>query len=90
MNFESLLGRAYFRVWSMRARAVIMAAETPRDAPRVAASGPDPDRILLFGSDIFVGRGVLSHDIAFPGYLARTVAKVTGRGVDVTFRRTVI
>lgn len=83
MNFESLLGRAYFRVWSMRTRAVIMAADTPRDAPRVCATGPDPDRILLFGSDVFVGRGVLSHDIAFPGYLARTVAKATGRGVDV-------
>jgi GAF domain-containing protein len=82
-NFRSLLGRTYFRIWSKRTRAVIMAAARPLDEPRVCASGPDPDRILLFGSDVFVGRGVLSHEVAFPGHLARTVAKATGRGVGV-------
>ena len=64
-------------------RASLAAVETPTDIPRVHASGLDPDRILLFGSDIFVGRGVLSHEVAFPGYLARSIARKTGRGVDV-------
>lgn len=36
--------------------------ETPTDIPRVHAGGPNPDRILLFGIDIIVGRGVLSHE----------------------------
>jgi hypothetical protein len=82
-NFRSLLGRGYFRIWSSRIRAVMMGAATPRDGLRVCASGADPDRILLFGSDVFMGRGVLSHEVAFPGHLARTVAKGTDRGVDV-------
>jgi hypothetical protein len=82
-NLESLLRRTYFHMWALRTRAVIRAAATPRDEPRVYASGPDPDRILLFGSDVFVGRGVLSHEVAFPGYLARTIAQATGRGADI-------
>ncbi len=80
---RSLLGQTRFRLWAMRTWAAINAVETPTDPPRVHASGPDPDRILLFGSDIFVGRGVLSHEVAFPGYVARAIARETGRGVDV-------
>jgi hypothetical protein len=57
--------------------------ETPIDPPRAHASGPDPDRILLFGSDMFVGRGVLSHEVGLPGHLARAISRETGRGVDV-------
>ena len=82
-HFESLFAKARFRLWSLRIQASSEAVETPTDIPRVHASGLDPDRILLFGSDIFVGRGVLSHEVAFPGYLARSIARKTGRGVDV-------
>jgi len=82
-RFKSLFAQTRFRLWSLRTRAFIAAAETPTDIPRVHASGPDPDRILLFGSDILVGRGVLSHEVAFPGYLARSIARKTGRGVDI-------
>ena len=81
--FESLFAKTRLRLWSLRMRASLAAVETPTDIPRVHASGLDPDRILLFGSDIFVGRGVLSHEVAFPGYLARSIARKTGRGVDV-------
>ena len=55
----------------------------PTDAPHAHASGPDPDRVLLYGSGPSVGYGVLSNDIALPGQLARTLSAVTGRGVDV-------
>ncbi len=79
----SLFSGLCFRVWAMQTRSAIMSAETPSDPPRVHAIGPDPDRILLFGSDVFVGRGVLSHNVAFPGYVARTIARTTKRGVDV-------
>ena len=82
-HFEWLFAQTRFRLWSLRTRASLAAVEKPTDIPRVHASGPDPDRILLFGSDIFVGRGVLSHEVAFPGYLARAIARETGRGVDV-------
>ena len=55
----------------------------PTDDPRVHASGVDADRILLFGTGAAVGWGVLSHDLALPGALARAVARTTGRGADV-------
>jgi hypothetical protein len=67
----------------MKTWASIASAETPENEPRAHASGPDPDRILLFGSDMLVGRGVLSHDVALPGYLARKIATETHRGVDI-------
>lgn len=81
--FDALFAGPRFRLWAMRTRALIEAAETPTDIPRVHAGGPDPDRLLLFGSDIIVGRGVVSHEVAFPGHLARAIARDTGRGVDV-------
>jgi hypothetical protein len=55
----------------------------PTDDPRVHASGVDSDRILLFGSGLTMGWGVLSHDLALPGSLARAVSSLTGRGSDV-------
>jgi hypothetical protein len=82
-HLEWWFAQTRFRLWSLRMRASLAGVVKPTDIPRVHASGPDPDRILLFGSDIFVGRGVLSHEVAFPGYLARSIARETGRGVDV-------
>lgn len=55
----------------------------PTDDPRVHASGVDSDRILLFGGGLLVGWGVLSHDLALPGSVARGVSNLTGRGADV-------
>lgn len=55
----------------------------PTDDPRVHASGVNSDRILLVGSGAAVGWGVLSHDIALPGSLARALSNLTGRGTDV-------
>ncbi|MFM9920432.1 hypothetical protein [Lacisediminihabitans sp. H27-G8] len=80
---RSMVSATHFRVWAAQTRSAIMAVETPLDPPRARAVGPDPDRVLLFGSDVFMGRGVLSHDIAFPGHLARAVSKATRRGVDI-------
>ncbi|MEP6744879.1 MAG: GAF domain-containing protein [Gemmatimonadota bacterium] len=55
----------------------------PTDAPQVHAPGLDSDRILVFGSGAAVGWGVLSHDLALPGALARALSARSGRGVDV-------
>ena len=55
----------------------------PRDSPQVHAAGVNSDRILLFGSGPAVGWGVLSHDLALPGSLARALTARTGRGTDV-------
>jgi hypothetical protein len=55
----------------------------PFDDPRTHASGVDSDRILLFGTADAVGWGVVSHDLALPGMLARSLSAQTGRGTDV-------
>lgn len=78
-----LRGISGFDVWSARTWSSILSADTPTDVPRAHGSGPDPDRVLLFGSDMFLGRGMLSHDLAFPGQFARAVSQTTSRGIDV-------
>ncbi|MDQ1582072.1 MAG: hypothetical protein QOF36_126 [Microbacteriaceae bacterium] len=53
------------------------------DAPQAHSAGIDSDRVLVFGSGVAVGWGVLSHDLALPGWLARSLSSLTGRGADV-------
>lgn len=58
----------------------------PSGAPISHGSGPDPDRILIFGGLIVRGLGVASYDLALSGHLARKIAARTGRGADVETR----
>lgn len=55
----------------------------PSGPPAARAAGPDPDRILLFGSGIAIGYGAETHDLALAGQIARQVSDLTGRGVQV-------
>jgi hypothetical protein len=55
----------------------------PQDAPRAHSPGRDLDRVLLFGSGPAMGWGVMSHQIALPGTLARALSLRSGRGTDV-------
>jgi hypothetical protein len=71
------------RSWGRGVFRSLSGVPRPTDDPRVHASGLDSDRILIFGSGAAVGWGVLSHDLAVPGALARSLSKLTGRGVDV-------
>ncbi|MET3767974.1 hypothetical protein ABIB15_000646 [Marisediminicola sp. UYEF4] len=69
--------------------AYLTAATTWYDLPRPTgstgahASGADPLRVLLIGCGPAVGFGVLTHDLALPGGIARQLSTETGRGVDV-------
>ncbi|CAN5180325.1 hypothetical protein BH11ACT5_BH11ACT5_01000 [soil metagenome] len=56
---------------------------TPSDPPQVHAPGSDSDRVLLLGSGIAVGYGVMSHDLALGGFLARELSTQTNRGASV-------
>jgi GAF domain-containing protein len=71
------------RLALIRLSSAVADLPRPRDSPHAHASGADPDRVLLFGSGPAVGYGVLSHDLALPGQLARQISAGTGRGTDV-------
>jgi hypothetical protein len=71
------------RAWGRRALRSLTSVPRPVDDPRAHASGVDADRLLLFGSGGAVGWGVLSHAMALPGSIARSLSSVTGRGTDV-------
>lgn len=77
------LVRPLMRLFLWRLTRTVSTLPTPTDAPHAHSSGTDPDRFLLFGSGPAVGYGVLSHDLALPGQLARQVSASTGRGVDL-------
>ena len=83
VGIADLALRPLMRGWGRRALRNISFAPRPIDDPRAHASGTDTDRILLFGSGAAVGWGVLSHDLALPGSLARALSRLTGRGADV-------
>jgi hypothetical protein len=53
------------------------------DSPHVHAPGIDPDRILITGDGASAGRGVITHDLGLPGYLARSITVLTGRATDI-------
>ena len=53
------------------------------DSPHVHAPGTNPDRVLLTGEGAATGRGVRTHDLGLPGYLARALTARTGRATDV-------
>lgn len=77
------------RVWAAAAGAGLGNVPRPTDAPHAHSPGTDSDRILIFGSGPAVGWGVLSHDLALPGSLARALSARSSRGadVDVVFNR---
>jgi lysophospholipase L1-like esterase len=55
----------------------------PRDATTISTAGPDPDRVLIFGSGPAVGWGVLTNEIALPGSLARALTRRTRCGTQI-------
>ncbi len=74
------------RLWVANSAESWRSLPRPHDAPFAYAAGPDPLRLLLIGSGMAVGYGVLSHDLGMPGYLARDLSALTGRGASVDVR----
>ena len=71
------------RAWAAASERGFGAIPVPTDAPQAHSAGIDSDRVLIFGSGLAIGRGVVSHNLALPGSLARALSAQTGRGVDV-------
>lgn len=55
----------------------------PSESPAVHGGGIDPARVLLVGSGIAAGYGVLTHELGFAGHLARRLAVLSGRAIDI-------
>ncbi|MBP2456832.1 hypothetical protein ABID70_002356 [Clavibacter michiganensis] len=53
----------------------------PDDDARGTVEGPDPARIAVVGETGMISLGVRTHQIALPAFLARHLARRTGRGV---------
>lgn len=71
------------RVWVAAVDREFETVPRPMDAPRALSAGLDSDRVLIFGCGPAVGWGVLSHNLALPGSLARALSARTGRGMEV-------
>lgn len=68
-------------IWLISQRTSAQSIPRPTDAPHAHAAGFNSDRVLIFGCGPAVG--VVSHEIALPGSLARALSARTGRGTDV-------
>ena len=75
--------RPLMRVWTASAERQDRHLPRPSDVPQAHAAGIDSDRVLILGCGPAVGWGVLSHQLALPGSLARELSGRTGRGADV-------
>lgn len=75
--------RPLMRVWAASAERQDRHLPRPSDAPQAHAAGIDSDRVLILGCGPAVGWGVLSHQVALPGSLARELSARTGRGADI-------
>jgi lysophospholipase L1-like esterase len=71
------------KVWLTTQQSAARYIPRPSDDPHAHAPGPEADRILIFGAGPAMGWGVVSHDIALPGSVARLLTAHTGRGTDV-------
>lgn len=71
------------RVWLATSSNSWRRLPRPADEPHVHYSGVAPDRVLVVGSGAVVGYGVLSWELSLSGQLAKKVAELTGRGIDI-------
>jgi hypothetical protein len=82
-NVPRWVSAPVLRAWIASKSGEVDRLPRPGDAPESHSLGVDSDRVLIFGGGPAVGWGVLSHEIALPGALARALSRRTGRGADV-------
>lgn len=70
-------------LWRAGIKQALVRVPRPFDSPHASAPGPDSARVLIFGAGLAVGWGVTTHELALPGFLARMLFPLTGRGIDV-------
>jgi hypothetical protein len=80
---ESATLRSMMRVWLLSAEMARTDLPRPPAAGSIQVAGDDPLRILLMGNGAAVGYGVLTHDLALAGHLARQLSALTRRGTEL-------
>jgi hypothetical protein len=77
------VARQGVRMWLSSTALTRAIIPQPPGLAAVHTGGASPVKILLAGSGASIGFGVLSHDLALAGHLARQVTAITGRAVDM-------
>jgi hypothetical protein len=75
--------RPITRLWLRSAELAQSELPQPVDPPHVHTAGTNPDRILLVGTGAAAGVGVLTHELGLAGHLARNLAALTGRAMEL-------
>lgn len=75
--------RPVTRLWLRSAELAQSELPQPTDPPHVHTAGTNPDRILLVGTGAAAGVGVLTHELGLAGHLARNLAALTGRAMEL-------
>lgn len=76
--------KSFMLVWLYTSPHSWRGVPLPEPGPPVVVAGPHSLRVLLCGSGIAVGYGVASHELALGGSLSRSLAALTGRGIEVS------
>ena len=82
-SLQYIVARPLIGLWLTMSKNSWHRRVVASDSPHVHAPGMDPDRVLLAGDGAATGRGVVTHDLGLPGYLARSLSARTGRAADV-------
>jgi GAF domain-containing protein len=77
------IARVLLRSWLAHSPDSWRRRVTAVDPPVVHAAGTDPDRVFMVGDGVASGRGVVTHELGLPGYLARSLTAITGNATDV-------
>ncbi|WP_010202478.1 GDSL-type esterase/lipase family protein [Salinibacterium sp. PAMC 21357] len=75
--------KSFLMVWLYASPHSWRGLPLPDSGPPVRVEGANLKHVLLCGSGIVVGYGVSSHELALGGSLARSLAALTGNGVEV-------
>lgn len=82
-SLERLVARPFISWWLNTSTESWRRLVVANDSPHVHSRGTNPDRVLVAGDGAATGRGVITHDLGLPGYLARSLTEHTGRATDV-------
>jgi hypothetical protein len=81
--FVNAVMRPLIRLWLQFSVNSWWRLPLPPDSPVLHCRGIDPARVLFTGGGIAAGYGVLSHELGFVGQLARRLAVLSGRAIDI-------